>query len=172
MHVALSPQFRSFRIPPTLPARLRTAACCGALLAFSPVAAHAASGGDLVTIDPAMIASLQLRAQQAPPREKVLLFADLADKISLLATRQIADGNEEQAQATLKQLETCTAEIENTMQENSKGLKKTEMMLHTTNRRLKDLVRGASGDMKPIVQSALKRLDQAQTALLSAVFSK
>ncbi|SDF13356.1 hypothetical protein [Terriglobus roseus] len=170
MQFAVPSQFRSHAIPHSLPSRLRAAACCGAMMALMPLALHAAD--NLVTIDPTMIATLQLRAEQAAPRDQMQLFADLADKISLLATKQIADGDDEHAQATLKQLEACTAQMEITMKLDSKGLKKAEMLLHTTNRRLKDLVRGASGDMKPVVQSALKRLDQAQTSLLSAVFAK
>lgn len=169
MQFAVPSQFRP--LPHVFSTRLRKAACCGALLALSPMAARAADNG-FVVVDPSVIATLQIRAQQAPPREQVQLFADLADKISLLASKQIADGDEEHAQATLKQLEDCTAQLETTLKQDSKGLKRTEMLLHTTNRRLKDLIRGASGDMKPVVQSALKRLDQAQTALLSAVFAK
>jgi hypothetical protein len=151
--------------------RIRLVACCGLLTLVSvPVAAHAAD--NLILVDTQMIAALQLRAQQASPREQVQLYADLADKISLLVTRQLAEGNEDQAQATLHQLEACTAEIESDLQRDSKGLKKTELLLHNTNRRLADLMRSASGDMKPIVQSALRRLDRAQTTLLGAVFEK
>jgi|GEM_PF-1551746 len=146
------------------------AAAVVSLLAFHAPACFAAD--NVVPVDSALIATLQIRAEQAPLRDRVQLFADLADKITLLASRQIADGNDEQAQATLKQLEACTAQLQDTIQLNSKGLKKTEVMLHLTNRRLKDLVRAASGNMKPMVQSALMRLNQTQTTLLSAVFSK
>jgi hypothetical protein len=169
MQVAV-PSHRLLRIPPALPSRLRAVACCGAMMAAAPLAARAAD--NFVMLDTSVIASLQLRAQQASPREQVQLYADLADKISQLASKQIADGQEEQAQSTLHQLEACTAELESGLHRDSKGLKKTEMLLHTTNRRLTDLVRSASGDLKPIVQSALKRLDRAQNALLSAVFEK
>lgn len=159
---------RLHRLPHNLPAHLRTAACCG-MLAL-PLSSPAADNG--LMIDSATIASLQLRAQQASPREQVQMYADLADKISLLVSREIAEGEEEKAQATLHQLEACTAELESDLHRDSKGLKKTEMLLHATNRRLTDLVRSASGDMKPMVQSALRQLDKVQTALLSAVFEK
>ena len=160
---------RLLRFPQNLPAHLRTAACCGAMMAL-PLASHA--GDNVLLIDSALIASLQMRAQQASPREQVQMYADLADKISLLVTKELAEGEDEKAQATLHQLEACTAELESGLHRDSKGLKKTEMLLHTTNRRLTDLVRSASGDMKPMVLSALRRLDKAQTALLSAVFEK
>ncbi len=113
---------------------------------------------------------MQLRAQQASPREQVQMYADLVDKISLLASKEVADGEMEKAEVTLHQLEACTAQIESGLQRDSKGLKKTELLLHNTHRRLTDLVRSASGDIKPMVQSAVSRLDHAQTTLLAAIF--
>jgi hypothetical protein len=147
----------------------RAMLCVGivGLLMAVPYVAHAA---DSVVVDPSLIASLQLRAQQASPREQVQIYADLVDKISLLASQEVADGETEKAEATLHQLEACTAQMETNLQRDSKGLKKTEMLLHNTHRRLTDLVRSASGDMKPMVQSAVSRLDHAQTTLLSAIF--
>lgn len=145
-------------------------ACCGALglASFAPI--HARAAENPLLVDPSLIASLQLRAQHASPREQVQIYADLVDKMSLLVSREIADGEEEKAQATLHQFEDCAAILETGLQRDSKGLKRTEMLLHTTHRRLSDLVRSASGDLKPVVQSAVNRLDRVQTALLSAVF--
>jgi hypothetical protein len=149
--------------------QLRVAACYGALALTQPMMAHAAEN---FQVDANMIATLQLRAAQAAPRDQVQLYADLADKISMLASRQIADGEEEAAQQTLHQLEVCTAIIESGLSANSRGLKKTELLLHTTNRRLVDMVRAGSGEIKPMVQGVLKHLDNAQTALLGAIFQK
>lgn len=132
------------------------------------VPARAATGA--LPIDTAVIASLQLRAQQASPREQVQMYADLLDKISLLASREIADGELDKAEVTLHQLEVCAAQIESGLQRDSKNLKRTEVLLHSTHRRMSDLVRSASGDMKPMVQNAVARLDHLQTVLLSAVF--
>lgn len=148
----------------------RVAVCAGAflLLMSAPVSAHATD--TTLLIDSSLIASLQLRAQQASPREQVQMYADLVDKISLLASKEVADGEMDKAEATLHQLEACSAQIESNLQRDSKGLKKTELLLHNTHRRLTDLVRSASGDMKPVVQSAVSRLDHAQTTLLSAIF--
>ncbi len=147
----------------------RAAVCAGALLVLTAIPLSA-RGADSMVIDPSLIASLQVRAQQASPREQVQIYAELVDKISLLASKQVADGEMEKAEATLHQLEACTAQLESGLQRDSKGLKKTEMMLHNTHRRLTDLVRSASGDMKPMVLSAVTKLDHAQTTLLSAVF--
>ena len=160
---------------PVRSSRIVTQHCRGAvcsvtvlfLIAALPAARAAGQG---VLIDSSLIASLQMRAQQASPREQVQMYADLVDKISLLASREVADGEMDKAEATLHQLEACSAQIESNLQRDSKGLKKTELLLHNTHRRLTDLVRSASGDMKPVVQSAVSRLDHAQTTLLSAIF--
>lgn len=148
----------------------RVAVCAGAflLLMSAPVSARATD--TVLLVDSSLIASLQLRAQQASPREQVQMYADLVDKISLLASKEVADGEMDKAEATLHQLEACSAQIESNLQRDSKGLKKTELLLHNTHRRLTDLVRSASGEMKPMVQSAVSRLDHAQTTLLSAIF--
>ena len=145
-------------------------ACCGALTLASLVPMNARAADNPLVVDPSLIASLQIRAQHAAPREQVQIYADLVDKISLLVGREIADGEDEKAQSTLQQLEDCAAILETGLQRDSKGLKRTEMLLHTTHRRLSDMVRSASGDLKPMVQSAVNRLDRVQTALLSAVF--
>ncbi len=158
---------RSFR---TMLLQRRAAVCAGTVLVFLASAPLTHAAEPLVLVDASAIASLQLRAQQASPREQVQMYADLVDKISLLASREIAEGEFEKAEATLHQLEACTAQIESGLQRDSKGLKKTEVLLHTTRRRLTDLVRSASGEMKPMVQNAVSKLDHAQTALLGAVF--
>ena len=145
----------------------RTAVC---VVLFLSASLSARAADTPLMIDSSLIASLQLRAQQASPREQVQMYADLVDKISLLASKEVADGEMDKAEATLHQLETCTAQIESGLQRDSKGLKKTELLLHNTHRRLADLVRSASGDIKPMVQSAVSHLDHAQTTLLSAIF--
>ncbi len=91
--------------------------------------------------------------------------------MSVLAGKQLADGEVEEAEATLDRMEACTAKIESNFQQ-SKSLKKTELLLHMTNRRLSDMVRAAGMDAKPHVQSALKRLNTAQTSLLAIIFAK
>lgn len=150
-------------------ARLSAIVLAGFLgaVALTPVA-QAADGP--VLVDPSLIASLQLRARQAAPREQVQMYADLADKISLLVGKQLSDGDEDKAQTTLRLFESCAAELETGLQHNSKNLKRTEVLLHATHRRLSDMVRSAPGDIKPLVQSAVTRLDRVQTTLLSAVF--
>ncbi len=146
------------------------AALCGGVLLTMPVRA-AAGDPPPSTFDLHAVADLELRANAANPKEQAFLYADLADKMTLLASHQMAEGEIEKAQETLKHLEACTAKMESNFQQ-SKSLKKTEMLLHMTNRRLTDMTRAASYDMKPQVQEALKRLNSAQTSLLAVIFAK
>ena len=145
---------------------------CGMMftgVAFGAVPASPAAVADV--LDLRLIADLEQRAMSANPKEQSFLYADLADRMTILASKQLADGEFEKAEATLHKLETYTAKMESNF-EQSKSLKKTELMLHTTNRRLTDMARAASQDMKPHVQAALLRLNAAQASLLSAIFAK
>ena len=144
-------------------------AVCGMMA--TPFACAATSAAQAYVPDTHMMADLEQRAMMANPREQTLLYADLADKMTLLASRQIADGEIENAEATLQKLELCTAKMESNLQQ-SKSLKKTELLLHTTNRRLTDMARAASSEVKPHVQTALQRLNAAQASLLVAIFAK
>ncbi len=149
---------------------LRALALCGCV--FGPLAtvpvAHAAA---VDVVDAHLLTEMEQRALAANAKEQAFLYADLADKMSVLAGKQIADGEIEEAEATLTRMEACTAKMESNLQQ-SKSLKKTELLLHMTNRRLTDMVRAASTDIKPHVQQVLKRLNTAQTSLLALIFAK
>ena len=150
---------------------LRAAVACTVLVSSAaiPRVANAASGAE--AIDSHTLSELERRALTANAKEQAFLYADLADKMSVLAGKQLADGEVEEAEATLDRMEACTAKMESNFQQ-SKSLKKTELLLHMTNRRLSDMVRAAGMDAKPHVQSALKRLNTAQTSLLAIIFAK
>ena len=149
----------------------RAAVACTVLLGPLAVTRSAAAATGVEVIDAHVLTELEQRAVTANAREQAFLYADLADKMSVLAGKQLADGEVESAEATLERMEACTAKMESNLQQ-SKSLKKTELLLHMTHRRLSDMARAASMDARPHVQSALKRLDAAQTALLATIFSK
>lgn len=144
--------------------------CCGVLFTAVPAFASSLSSPP-DGIDSHWMADLEQRALAANPKDQAFLYADLLDKMTVLASRQIAEGEIENAAATLARMEACTEKMENGLKQ-SNSLKKTELMLHNTNRHLSDLARAASADVKPQVQSALKRLNVAQTSLLVAIFEK
>lgn len=150
-----------------------TVVFCGLIVSGSACLARAATpaAAGAVDLDLHVLADLEQRAILANPREQAFLYADLADRMTLLASRQIADGEIEQAEATLEKLEAYTARMETNFAQ-SKSLKKTELLLHLTNRRLTDMTRAASADVKPHVQEALTRLNVAQASLLATIFAK
>ncbi len=148
---------------------LGAALFCGVVTTGAASAAPATPPADM--LDFHMMDELEHRALGANPREQAFLYADLADKMTILASKQLADGEIEKAEETLHRLEACTAKMESNF-EQSKSLKKTEMMLHLTNRRLTDMARAASYDVKPHIQAALARLNAAQDSLLAVIFAK
>jgi len=143
------------------------AVCCGAMMSSTP----ARAADPPPSLDMQQILDMEQRASTANPKEQAFLYADLADKMTVLASRQIAEGEIEKAEATLERMEAATTKMEGGLKE-SKSLKKTELLLHLTNRRLTDMARAASYDVKPHVQAALKRLNLAQTSLLAVIFAK
>ena len=150
-------------------------AVCVAVMAFAlmPPSAHAsATPRDAVAVDSQFLQELESRAAQADPREQASIYADLADKISMLVAQQISAGELDAAEATLRHFESCTEKLKSGLAKDSKGLKRAEMLLHTTQRRLHDLARVSGGDLRSHVQAATSRLDSVQTALLEAVFKK
>lgn len=143
---------------------------CTALLSslVLPPLCHAKSAEPVV--DEATLSVLEQKATTAPPREQPILFTELADRLTSLAAQQIQSGNIDQASATLDRVEKCAERIQNDVNAKSKDLKKAEMKMHDTERRLRDMVRMASLDVKPRVQQTLKRLNDAQKALLNLMF--
>jgi hypothetical protein len=140
---------------------------CMTVLAAASMPCHAAID---LTPDARLVADLEIRAVQANPREKPYLYTELADRLTMMASRQIQNGDLDQAAATLEKVETCSARIESEISDKSKGMKKAEMLMHATGRRLSDLLRVSPSDLKPHLQAALKRLNDAQNILLSKMF--
>ena len=140
-----------------------------ATLTICPSARAAASGDSVV--DPSALASLEQRANEAAPREKPYLYTQLADRLTVLAAAQLHSGEPEQAVATLEKVEACTQQIDAQVDVKSKDLKKAEMRLRETQRRLHDLARSVSGDLKTRLQETLKRINATQRSLLAVLFS-
>ena len=167
MHVTVCRKTRRVAVRTVVRASLVCSVMVGPLALTQPM--RAAAGVE--AIDTHLLTELEQRALTANVKEQAFLYADLADKLSVLAGRQLADGEIEQAEATLEHMEACTSKMQSNFQQ-SKSLKKTELLLHTTNRRLSDMVRAAGMDAKPHVQAALKQLNAAQTSLLALIFAR
>jgi hypothetical protein len=120
--------------------------------------------------DAQTLAKLELRAQQAKPREQCFLYAELLHTMTELAGRQILEGNAEEASATLKKVEHYAQLIHLGLADDPKRLKSTEMLLQHTTYRLQEYLHSASGDDRATLQNVLVQLNRIEDELLISVF--
>ena len=129
--------------------------------------AHATAASD----SQQALAQLEERASQASPREQCFLYAQIVHTMTEQAGQQIADGDTEQAAATLQQVNRYARLIHLNLAHNSKRLKDAEELIHNTTYRLAECLHLVSGPDKATVQDTLKQLDQVNDELLTQVFA-
>lgn len=117
------------------------------------------------------ISQLELRAQQASPRDQCFLYAELVHTMTEIAGKQILQGDIDQASATLKKVEEYAALMHLGITNNSKRIKDAEQLMHHTTYRLGEYLRKASFEDRPTLQTALKQIDQIHDELLTQVFN-
>ncbi len=131
--------------------------------------AHAASSSE-VMLDEQALSQLELRAQQANPREQCFLYTELVHAATEIAGQQILAGDVDHASATLKRVEHYAQLIHLGLANDTKRLKNAEMLMHKTTRRLAEYMHAASSDDRETLQATLKQLNQVQDELLTQVF--
>lgn len=136
--------------------------------ALSPSARAAAIDDSIPTAD--VITQLEQRASQASPREQAWLYTELVHSMTEKAGKELSEGDDNAAQATLKQINHYAHLIQTSLARNTKGLKNAEMLMQHTTFRLAQYMHLASGDERTQVQATLKQLDQVNDQLLSQVF--
>src|ERR1017187_2303110 len=67
------------------------------------IPAHAAANDEVVPT-PEALAELELRANQANPREQCFLYTELVHSMTIKAGQELSDGDTDQAAVTLKQV--------------------------------------------------------------------
>ncbi|MDW5266543.1 MULTISPECIES: hypothetical protein [Acidobacteriaceae] len=137
------------------------------LLLTPPV--HAAI--DETLPDAQTLNQLELRAEQANPRDQCYLYTQLVHTMTELAVKEMADGDDDQASATLKQINHYAHLIQVNLEQNTKRLKNAEMLMHHTTLRLAQALHLASEDDRTTVQATLKQLDLIQDQILDQVFN-
>jgi hypothetical protein len=130
-----------------------------------------ASSTDENTPEAQAISQLELRAQQANPRDQCFLYTELVNSMTEIAGRQMLNGDVDQASATLKKVEHYATLIHLNLANDTKRLKNAELLMHHTTYRLGEYLHKASGEDRATLQSTLKRLDQVHDELLAQVFS-
>jgi hypothetical protein len=170
MKASLRSVFRtSSRPAPRLPVSLLAASL--ALLttvALTASARAAAIDESIPTSD--VLTQLEQRASHASPREQAWLYTELVHSMTEKAGKELSDGDDNAAQATLKQINHYAHLIQTSLARNTSKLKNAEMLMQHTTFRLAQYMHLASGDDRTEMQATLKQLDQVNDALLTQVF--
>jgi hypothetical protein len=132
---------------------------------------HAASNIDENLPDAQALNQLELRAEQANPRDQCFLYTQLVHTMTEIAGKQMLNGDTTDASATLKQVSHYAALIHLGLSKDTKRLKNAEMLMHHTTHRLGEYLHLTSGDDHTTLQATLKQLDQVQDELLNQVFN-
>jgi hypothetical protein len=125
-----------------------------------------------VTASSTALAALQVKADQASPRDKCYLYAELVSQMTDLAGRQFNSGDTEEASETLMLVQRYAEKIHMDISEDSKKLKSAELLLQRTTFRLKDILHEVSYEDQMKVAVTLKQLNQVQAHLMLQVFEK
>ena len=141
------------------------------LLTLCTTPVHAANADEPLP-DAQTINQLEIRAQQANPRDQCFLYVQLVHTLTELAGKQMLDGDTAGASATLNKVAHYVALIHLRMSRDSKRLKNAEMLMHRTTYRLTEYLHLTSGDDHTTLQSTLNQLGQLQDDLLNQVFNQ
>jgi hypothetical protein len=131
-----------------------------------------ASSIDENPADAEAIAALELRANQAQPREQCFLYAQIVHQMTELSMREYSAGNLDHATSLLKRIQGIAQKIHLSIAGNDKRLKNAEILLSHTAFRLNELLHSSSYDDRALVQQTLTQVNQAQNEALMTVFKK
>ena len=137
------------------------------ILALPSTPAFASASGDL--LDAASLADLESRAEHAQVKEQCFLYTQLVHDYVEVAGRQLAAGEMEQANASLKRVEAFADRIHT--ERDTKKLKNAETLMHMATYHLSQFMHLVSDEDKAALEATLKRLDKLHDELLAQVFA-
>ena len=141
------------------------------LLGLSSLPLWAASH-EQASADPQAIAALEARANQADPRDRCFLYAQLVYNITQLSLRKFADGEIDAASGLLRQVQSTARKIHLGEATRDKRLKNAEILLNQTSFHLNELLH-SGGDADPaLVQQTIADVNQAQNEAMMEIFQK
>ncbi|HEY4048851.1 MAG TPA: hypothetical protein VGM27_18455 [Acidobacteriaceae bacterium] len=116
--------------------------------------------------------ALEAKADQAPPRDRCFLYAELVSQMTDVAGQQFNAGDSVQASETLKLIQRYAEKIHMGAADDSKKLKNAEILMQRTCFRLKGILSEVSYEDRQGLEAALKQLNQVQAELMMQVFKK
>jgi hypothetical protein len=124
------------------------------------------------TDSPTALVALQAKADQAQPKERCFLYAELVSRMTDLAGRQFKSGDSERASATLILVQQYAEKIHTGVADDSKKLKNVEVLMERTSFRLRDILSAASYEDRQALEVTLMQLDQVQAQVMLQVFKQ
>jgi hypothetical protein len=121
---------------------------------------------------PAALAALQVKADQAQPRDRCFLYARLVSQMTDLAGHQLNSGDSGQASETLKLVQQYAGKIHMGVADDSKKLRDAELLMQRATFRLQDILSAAPYEDRQTLEATLKQLNQVQTQLMTQVFKR
>jgi hypothetical protein len=121
---------------------------------------------------PAALASLQDKADQARPKDRCFLYAELVSQMTDRAGQQFNSGDSVQGSKSLELVQLYADRIQMGVVDDSRKLKNAETLIQRTVFRLKNILHEASFEDRPVLEATLKQLNQLQTRLMLQVFKK
>ena len=121
--------------------------------------------------DLATLAQMELRAQQAKPREQCFLYTELVHTYTEMAGKQMLAGEIEAAALNLKRVEHYAELVHMDLANDTKRVMNAQQLMHHTTRRLDEYVHKASFEDRDTLQATLKQLNRIEDELLTQVFA-
>ena len=121
---------------------------------------------------PAALAALQDKADQARPKDRCFLYAELVSQMTDRASRQFNSGDSVQGSMSLELVQQYAEKIHMGVAEDTKRLKNAETLIRRTVFRLQDILHWASYEDRPALEATLKQLNELQMRLMIQVFKK
>lgn len=123
-------------------------------------------------LDAQQISALAAKAEQATPKDRCYLYAQLVSVMAWKAGQELDAGNNVAAAATLKDIRDYTAKIHSVVTEKSKKLKDAQIIMDKAAFRLRELMKSSSLDDQEAFATTLKQLNQVQSQMMLTVFQK
>lgn len=118
------------------------------------------------------IDALEVKANQASPREQCFLYAELLHDMIEFSLRQYAAGDSEKATGLLKKAQDLAHRIHLAVGDDNKRLKNAEILLRHTAFRLNEMLHASASEDRPLVEETLARVNEAENEAMMQVFKK
>jgi hypothetical protein len=149
---------------------MRTVSVAVVLSALSLVDVGPSAWG--LSDSPTALAALQDKADQARPKDRCFLYAQLVSQLTDRAGQQFNSGDSVQGSMSLELVQRYAEKIQVGVADDTKKVKGAETLIRRAAFRLKDIIHEATYEDRPALEATLSRLNELQMRLMTQVFKK